>query len=155
MSPLDYLAHVQQTAIGYCLPACAQMALTQLGVVSTQELAARALGTRVGVGTPFPRVERLSRLGINVQLAHAMSIDALRASLAANKAVIVAIATTPGLPGWGNIRTQHTLLVVSIDGDQIAYHDPALAYGPVSALLAEFLLAWDEMDRRAALLSRE
>jgi len=113
------------------------------------------MGTRVGVGTPFSRVERLVQWNIRVRLARQASIDELVASLAGDMAVIVAVTTTPGLPGWGNIRTQHTVLVVDVGAEQIVYHDPALARGPVSALRAEFLLAWGEMDQRAAFLSRE
>jgi hypothetical protein len=75
--------------------------------------------------------------------------------LAGNAAVIVAVTTTPGLPGWGNIRTQHTLLVTNIGKGRITYYDPSLAHGPVSATLAEFLLAWNEMERLAVSLSRE
>jgi len=45
-------------------------------------------------------------------------------------------------------------LVISIDNERVTYHDPALSYGPVSTLLAEFLLAWSEMDEQAAFLGR-
>ena len=90
-----------------------------------------------------------------MQVVQRASIEDLAASLAADVAVIVAITTTPGMPGWGNIRTQHTVLVANIGTEQIAYHDPALAYGPVSALRAEFLLAWSEMDGRAVFLGWE
>lgn len=155
MSPLEPPIHVQQMALGYCLPACAEMALAQLGIVVTQTRLSRTLGTRVGVGTPFSRVERLAQWNVRVRLTRRASIDDLVASLAADMAAIVAVTTTPGLPGWGNIRTQHTVLVANIGTEQIAYHDPALAYGPVSALRAEFLLAWSEMDGRAAFLGRE
>ena len=155
MSPLEPPVHIQQEVIGYCLPACAQMALAQLGVASTQTQLAQIMGTRIGVGTPFSRVERLVQWNILVQLTRPASIDDLVMSLAAARAVIVAVTTTPGLPGWGNIRTQHTVLVTHIDADRIAYHDPALAHGPVSTLLTEFLLAWGEMDERAAFLSRD
>jgi len=61
---------------------------------------------------------------------------------------------TTGLPGWGNIRTQHAILEVNADAERISYHDPALSYGPVSASIDEFLLAWNEMDNQAALLNR-
>ncbi len=154
MPRLDLPAHVQQMALGYCLPACGQMALAQLGIAITQEQLARTLGTRVGVGTPFSRVERLSQWGVHVCLTHHASIDELRAALTTDTSVIVALATTPGLPGWGNIRTQHTVLVIDV-GDPVSYHDPALAYGPVFTLRTEFLLAWSEMDERAAFLSRD
>ena len=155
MSPLEPPVHIQQMALGYCLPACAQMALAQLSIAVTQAQLAQTLGTRAGMGTPFSRVERLAQRNVRVQVVQRASIEDLAASLAADVAVVVAITTTPGMPGWGNIRTQHTVLVANIGTEQIAYHDPALAYGPVSALRAEFLLAWSEMDGRAAFLSRE
>lgn len=155
MSPLEPPPHIQQAVVGYCLPACAQMALTQLEITSTQTQLAQTLGTRIGVGTPFSRAERLVQWNVHVQLARSASTDDLVASLTDDKAVIVAVTTTPGLPGWGNIRTQHAVLITNITTDQVMYHDPALAYGPVSALLAEFLLAWGEMDEQAAILSRK
>ena len=152
MSPLKPPAQVQQLTWGYCLPACAQMALAQLNITVSQAQLAQLLGTRPGAGTPFSRIERLAELNIHVQLLRHVSFDDLLASLTADTAIIVPIATTSGLPGWGNIRTQHAILVISADVDWIAYHDPALSYGPVSAPIAEFLLAWDEMDQQAALL---
>lgn len=155
MSPLEPPVHIQQVALGYCLPACAQMALAQLSIAVTQAQLAQVLGTRAGIGTPFSRVERLAQWNVRVQVVQRASIEDLAASLAADMAVIVAITTTPGMPGWGNIRTQHTVLVANIGTEQIAYHDPALAYGPVSALRAEFLLAWSEMDGRAVFLGWE
>jgi len=130
------------------------MALAQLGIESTQERLARAMDTRVGVGTPFSRVKRLIQWDVAVQLVQSVSISDLHTSLACSKAVIVAVMTAPGLPGWDNVRTQHAVLVVACDEDQITYHDPALSQGPVSVQLDEFPLAWEEMGARAAFLSR-
>ncbi len=129
--------------------------MAQLGIVVTQAQLAQTFGTRVGVGTPFSRVERLVQWNVCARLTRQASVDDLAASLAADRAVIVAVTTTPGLPGWGNIRTQRTVLVVGVNAEQIKYYDPALAHGPVSALLAEFLLAWGEMDQRAAFLNKK
>ena len=136
------------------MPACGRMALAQLGITATQTELAQILGTRIGVGTPFSRVKRLAKWDVRVQLTQRISIDELTAALVADVAVIVAVTTTPGLPGWGNIRTQHAVLVINADVEQVTYHDPALSYGPVSTLLAEFLLAWSVMDERVAFLSR-
>jgi len=105
MSPLEPPIHVRQMALGYCLPACAQMALAQLGIVVSQAQLAQTLGVRVGVGTPFSQVERLTQWDVQVRLTEQVSVEELVTSLAADVAVIVAITTTPGLPGWGNIRT--------------------------------------------------
>jgi hypothetical protein len=76
------------------------------------------------------------------------------AALAAQQAVIAAITTNPGLPGWGNIRTQHTILLLTLTPDTVVYHDPALPQGPVTAVRDEFLLAWSEMAEQAAILHR-
>lgn len=68
MSPLEPPVHIQQVALGYCLPACAQMALAQLSIVVTQAQLAQTLGTRVGMGTPFSRVERLVQWNVRVRM---------------------------------------------------------------------------------------
>jgi ABC-type bacteriocin/lantibiotic exporter with double-glycine peptidase domain len=154
MSLLELPVHIQQVDIGYCLPACAQMALAQLGITAPQMRLAQVLGTRKGVGTVFSRIEQLAQWHVSVQLKRLASPDDVVVALTDSKAVIAAIMTTPGLTGWNNIRTQHAVLITKVTADQITYHDPVLAYGPVSALLAEFLLAWGEMDQRMALLSR-
>jgi hypothetical protein len=145
--------HVQQITSGYCLPACSQMALAQLDIKTTQPQLAHILGTRVGIGTPFSRVERLRQWQIQVEITEWAGIERLAASMP-EAAVIVAVTTTSGLPGWNDIRTQHTLLVLSITTDQVTYHDPAFPQGPVSAPRGEFLLAWSEMAELTAFLSR-
>jgi hypothetical protein len=129
------------------------MALAQLGIQVSQTDLARVLGARAGVGTPFSRVERLNKWNIQVQPVQYISVDDLINALTVDAAVIVALTTTPGLPGWGNIRTQHTVLVATIDAEHITYQDPALSRGPVATLHTEFLLAWSGMDECAAFLS--
>ncbi len=152
MPPFDRPAHVQQLTLGYCLPACGQMALAQLGIETAQGELVQILGTRVGVGTPFSRVKRLQKWVDEVQITEWGGVKALVAALDNNMAVIVALTTTPALPGWGDIRTQHTVLVVNVGPGRITYYDPALAQGPVSASRDEFLLSWSEMAELAAFL---
>lgn len=53
MSPLEPPVHIQQVALGYCLPACAQMALAQLSIAATQAQLAQVLGTRAGIRDAF------------------------------------------------------------------------------------------------------
>src|SRR5688572_5667535 len=120
--------------MGYCLPACGEMALAQLGIQASQARLAQAFGTRAGVGTPFSRIKRLAQWQVNVQVTEWDGLQALVAALENGASVIAAVTTTPGLPGWGQIRSQHTILVVEIGSDYVSYHDPSLAYGPVSAL---------------------
>jgi hypothetical protein len=130
------------------------MALAQLGIQADQERLARALGTRPGIGTPFSRVARLEQWQVSVQLTEWGGIEAITTALKTGTSIIIAVATTSGLPGWGQIRTQHTVLVVNVDLDYITYHDPAFANGPISALRQEFLLAWSYMAELAAFVSQ-
>jgi ABC-type bacteriocin/lantibiotic exporter with double-glycine peptidase domain len=153
MSPLKSPVHVSQIALGYCLPACAQMALAQLGIAVSQEQLAQTLGTRVGIGTTFSRVERLQQWPVEIQVRKWGGVERMETSLAGDIAVIAAVTTTSGLPGWGDIRTQHTVLVINMSADYVIYHDPSLDQGPVSTPRDEFLLAWSEMSELAAFLS--
>ncbi len=146
------VTHLQQNNPGYCLPACAQMSLSQLGIEASQAEIARILGTDAGVGTPFSRIARLSHWRVTVQITRWQGVESLATAWAADMAVIAAVTTTAGLPGWSNLSRQHAVLVVHIDADQIVYHNPALPYGPVTAKPDDFLLAWSEMEEQAALL---
>jgi hypothetical protein len=131
------------------------MALAQLDIEVTQEQLAQTLDTRVGIGTTFSRVERLQQWPVEIQVRKWSGVERLKRSLADDIAVIAAVTTTSGLPGWEDIRTQHTVLVVDVSADHVTYHDPGLDQGPVSAPRGEFLLAWSEMSELAAFLSHQ
>ena len=152
MPPLKAPIHVLQQTWGYCLPACAQMALAQLGIEVTQRRLAETLGTRAGIGTTFSNIERLKRWAVEVQVAEWIGAEALETAQSDEIAIIAAVVTSPQLPGWDEIRTRHTVVVVAVNADQAIYHDPALDYGPVSASRDEFLLAWSEMSELTALI---
>ncbi|MCL4870611.1 MAG: hypothetical protein KJ063_16745 [Anaerolineae bacterium] len=144
----------QQLAIGYCLPACAEMALFDLGVQTSQKELGLLFMTRAGIGTPFSRISLLAKFHLQVQVTEWAGEDSLRAALSENKAVIAAVLTSSGLSGWEDVESQHTLYLTGMDDDCVIYHDPALAYGPVTASLGEFLLAWSEMAEQVAFINR-
>ena len=120
----------------------------------TQEGIAQRLGTRRGVGTPFSRILRLRDLGVAVEVSEWKGVDKMSEALVADTAVIAAIMTSPGLPGWLDIRTQHTVLVLEATSEHVTYHDPALQTGFTQASVGEFLLAWSEMAEQVAFLSK-
>ncbi len=142
--------HVKQATLGYCLPACGQMALEQLGQSVTQGELAGIMETVSGYGTPFSRIERLSRWQIAVEIIEWGGTEAIAEALSNNKAVIAALLTNADLPGWNDVQTQHTILIVDITSDQMSYYDPALPQGPVITSRDEFLLAWSDMDEKMA-----
>jgi hypothetical protein len=64
MLPIPYAA---QSSDGACLPACAQMVLAYLGQPVSQVQLVRMLGT-TEAGTPFSRLQLLSRLKLKVDV---------------------------------------------------------------------------------------
>ena len=153
MTLLQPPKHYQQHHIGNCLPACAQMALSQFGLDLPQDELARRLGTIPGLGTPFPNIERVKEWNVGVEITQWSGFERLRMALSQGQAVITAIFTSSDLPGWDAIRTQHAVLVIDIQDEQIFYHDPMLPTGPVETSLNGFLLAWSDMEELTAFLS--
>ncbi|HMN27644.1 MAG TPA: C39 family peptidase [Caldilineaceae bacterium] len=147
--------HIRQETVGYCLPACVAMALAQLGMAMTQRRLAQMFATRSGLGTPFSNILRVEQLGVRVQVNDWAGIDAVVQALALGQKVVSAVMTTPDLPGWDGLRTQHAVLVIHVDTQSVAYHDPANESGPSSVSRDAFCLAWSEMDERVAFLSRQ
>lgn len=129
------------------------MALTQLGMTRSQEEMATLFDTRPGTGTPFSRISRLGDAQITVRLVEWGGIETLSQALKSSQTVIVAVVTTPELPGWANLRTQHTLLITAITDTAVAYHDPALTNAPTSVSTDDFRLAWSEMSEMVAIIT--
>lgn len=130
------------------------MALAQLDISHSQEELATVLGTRPGIGTPFSRIARLNSSQIDIRLAEWGGLETLLQAIQPSQIAIVAIVTTPELPGWENLRTQHTLLITAITQTTITYHDPALTSGPTTLPLGDFHLAWSEMSEAVAIITR-
>ncbi len=154
MSRLNPPIHVQQIGLGYCLPACGQMALAQLGFDLNQRELAKVMGTRPGIGTSFSHIKRLTQWSVDVQVTEWHGFAELSKALTSGAVAIAAVTTAPGLPGWGDIRTQHTVLVIQVSDTEVIYHDPAWPHGPVVAPAGEFLLAWSDMAELVAQLRR-
>lgn len=129
------------------------MALAQLTLTTTQVYLAAQLATRTGLGTPFSNIARIEALGVRVQVAERSGLETILHALEQSQAVIAAVMTTPDLPGWGDLRTQHAVLVVHVDVQSVSYHDPASDVGPTTVSRDAFHLAWSEMEERVALLS--
>ncbi len=120
--------HIQQQMVGYCLPACAEMAVAQFGVGISQSRLAKNLGTIPGVGTPFSALGRLAAYDFSVEVTEWRGTDFLRSALSVRKVAIAAILTSNDLPGWKDSPTQHTVLVTAVEEKRVRYHDPALSW---------------------------
>ena len=68
---------------------------------------------------------------------------------------MIAFVQAGELHQWHGRRAQHAVLLVGADAQEIHIHDPALTYGPIEVTIDEFLIAWQEMDNRYAVLVKQ
>lgn len=141
------LPHFQQSADGYCLPACVRMVLAYLGQKCSEAEVSQVLGTQE-FGTPIFAVQRLTNLGLQVTYCE-WSIPRLLAALGAGQPVILFVRT--GFLGYWQEDVAHAVVVVGArEGQQFWLHDPALPTGPVDVSWNELLVAWAEFGYRGA-----
>ena len=151
MAPVISVLHRQQLEDGYCLPACVQMVLAYLGQNRPQEEIARTLGLRKGFGVPASNVAKLGIRSIAPLYVADGTLERLNYWLQLGTPVI-AFVQAGELPQWQGRRAQHAVLLVGADQRDMHLHDPAMTYGPITVPIDDFLLAWQEMDNRYAVL---
>lgn len=93
MPELINLPYSHQAEEGYCLPACAQMALAYLGVFRSQHELAQQLGVQRHVGAPASNLVRLRKAEIDVFFGIEADIDSIRQWLARRLPVIALVQT--------------------------------------------------------------
>ena len=141
----------QETDTG-CLPACAQMVLSYLGITRSQTELVHILGTHPLAGTPYSRITRLRSLDIEVTYQTG-DLDDVSHYLAQNIPVI-AFVQLRELSYWGGRWAQHALVVVAVDETNVQVLDPAQGEQIISISREEFVLAWDEMNNTYTALTK-
>lgn len=151
--------HIRQLDEGYCLPACAQMVLTCLGLLDADAIGeiaqlklAKQLQTIPGVGTPGFRIRLLASRRIEV-IHHRGELADLRAALDEGIPPIIMLVTSE-LPYW-EMSTTHAVVLLAIDEDSVLLNDPDYEEAPVRVSLGDFELAWYEMGNSYALLKKK
>jgi ABC-type bacteriocin/lantibiotic exporter with double-glycine peptidase domain len=147
------IPHHPQTEDGFCLPACAQMALGYLDIVRTQAELAHTLQGRAGFGAPARNILNLRSRQIQATYQTNGTWEDIHSWLQRQFPVIACIQAGE-LPHWRGIQAQHAVVVVSLDENTVHLHDPALDHGPVTVPTSDFWLAWDEMEGRYAVLTK-
>lgn len=151
MAPILPLSHSRQSYLGYCLPACAEMVLNYLGISQAQEVLAKKMKTTINVGTPRSNIKKLASRLISVIYIEGTLAD-IRYWLDREFPVIVFVQAKE-LPVWGGQDFKHAVVVVGMTDKTIYLMDPALESGPTPTPIADFQLAWDEMDNYYATLT--
>lgn len=138
------VSHFRQITDGYCLAACAQMALDYLGLPVAQEELARRMGVRPHIGAPSSRLLHLRSAILDVVYADGDLYDLLT-WLEAGIPVIVFVQVDQ-LPYWRGQHFQHALMLIGSDAESLYLLDPAADPAPIAVSHDDFLLAWDEME---------
>jgi ABC-type bacteriocin/lantibiotic exporter with double-glycine peptidase domain len=147
MPNLVQLPHYQQSAAGYCLPACIRMILASHGIHRSEQEIARMIDAKPH-GAPSFAVRRLEALKVQVDY-RSWSITDLLASLNAGTAVIAFLRT--GFLDYWQEDVAHAIVVVGAEPDQNFWvHDPMLASGPIATLWNGLLAGWAEFSYRGA-----
>ncbi len=131
------VSRVQQQAESDCLPACAQMVLAYLGKIVEYKRLLQLLRTR-SFGTPAANILYLNQLGVRDSLREFV-VNEIEKQIDANRAVI-AFLNTADLPYWKQ-DTDHAVVVIGFDGEDILLNDPFYAEQTQKVSHAAFELA--------------
>jgi ABC-type bacteriocin/lantibiotic exporter with double-glycine peptidase domain len=101
-------------------------------------------------GASFRNLLFLKALGVEVSIFQAEMTD-LSACLSRNIPPIVFVDTGE-LAYWPE-RTAHAVVVIGMDEEWVYFNDPAFSDAPKQVSLAEFDLAWLEMDQYCAIIT--
>ncbi|MFZ4660092.1 MAG: cysteine peptidase family C39 domain-containing protein [Caldilineaceae bacterium] len=145
------LKHRQQTQSD-CLAVCASIVLDYLGIPCEYKRLLRILGT-TSDGTPFSNLKRLaSTLDLSVSYdKNRETLTIFEDHLSIGLPIIVAVQTWP-LPYWQQLNSDHAVVVVGLDQEEIFLYDPYFAAAPQVVDLDSFLTAWSERDFEYAVI---
>lgn len=144
------VVHVQQRKLGECLAACTMMVLDYFDASISYQRLLRILRVRQSEGTPFYNIQELSKQGISVIDGHGTIIE-LYNYLNDGRPCIVSVQTAE-LPHWQHMRSQHALVVVGMDEENVYVNDPEFSQAPIRVPTGDSLLAWMEQEERYAVL---
>jgi hypothetical protein len=110
--------------------------------------------TRRGFGTPASSIVNLRSRYIEVLYRVGGVLDDIQFCLQ-NSYPVIAFVQAGELPHLHRTRAQHAILIVGLDDRELFLHDPAIADNPIAVPLGDFRLAWDELDNRYAVITRQ
>lgn len=153
MAKVLNVLHYPQKADGYCLAACVQMVLAYQGLERPQDDLAHELRLKPLVGVSASNLARLRSPLLEIQYGKGGTLEDIETYLAAATPVI-ALVQAGEMPHWRGHRSQHAIVIVGDDAENVYILDPAADAKAIGISKAEFLLAWDEMDNRYAVITR-
>lgn len=142
--------HIRQRHSADCLAACAAMALEFVGVNVAYEQLLQLLKVK-SFGTAGQNLKYLTPLGVAV-IYREGSVNELKQHLQ-NGSPCITLVRTGELLYW-TYTTDHAVLVVGFDENNILVNDPMFTKGPIAIPVAEFELAWMVFDYRYGMIRK-
>ena len=130
--------------------ACAAMVLRYLEIPFRYERLYKLLETERH-GTVFSKLQNLRALHVSTQVQEGDFAQIVE-MLAVGLPVIVAV-NTGELRSYWQSAVAHAVVIVGMDNEFVYINDPALDDGDKRVSLAEFDLAWLEMDNLSCIIS--
>lgn len=140
----------KQQAVGYCLPACAQMVLAYQGISHSQDELARESNLKPGLGTPTRNIQRLASPEIKVVYEEG-TLEQVQTWLGMGIPVI-AFVQAGELSYWQDESFQHAVVIIGLEKDMAWLLDPDTNGNPIAIPTNELMLAWSGMDYLYAVL---
>lgn len=136
------IPHQKQRHQADCLASCAAMVLAYWKHAIRYEQLITLLDIQ-DIGTPYSNIQRLSQLGMSVNLGEGELTD-LENHLHRDEPCIIFLRT--GNLSYWNVDTGHAVVVTGIDDTFVYLNDPAFSLAPQITSQEKFLLSWLEFD---------
>ncbi len=133
---------LNQKSDGDCLAACAAMTLEYINDTIEYHQLLKILNV-ASFGAPASNIRNLKQL--NLMVNYRITDLAGLKSLIDNGQPVIVFVRTGDLPYW-QYATDHALVVVGYENDQILINDPYFDNSPISVPQGDFELAWLERD---------
>ena len=102
--------------------------------------------------TPFSNIERLRNLSLFVRHNKYGNLALIEEHIELGLPVIVAVHTW-ALPHWKNVDTEHAVVVVGFDDENVYLNDPFFVESSLPVPIAYFPGAWSDRDEQFAIIS--
>ena len=138
----------KQEQFADCLPACAAMVLSHLGVRIRYGRLVKLLRT-TPFGTSAFNLQYLERIGVKADVDD-RDMEQLRVAVQ-NGVPTICFVTTAHFNHW-QYETDHAVVVIGFEDDAVLIHDPANETYPLRVENTDFELAWLKFDYLSATL---
>lgn len=140
--------HHRQHSSSDCLGACAYMVLEYLAQHPIYDDLLKVLD--IGpIGAPRRNIVRLTSR--NISVVYREATVAILLDLVQHGVPVIVFVDTGELPYWSS-ATNHAIVVVGADAEQLLVNDPAYPEAPIAVAVGDFELTWLNSEYMCAII---